>query len=99
MRKDPWGRQLAGPKSPPEAWLTADETENGSDLVQLRDNLARSPEERLRRATRSARGALARQGGAWPTGLKRPDAWPSRGNRREPLDSPFPQTEAEHAGP
>lgn len=48
-RVDPWGRELAGPGNK-ELYLTAEETESGIDLTQLRRNLTLSPTQRLVKA-------------------------------------------------
>jgi len=48
-RVDPWGRELAGPGKE-QLYLTAEETESGVDLTQLRRNLALSPTQRLVKA-------------------------------------------------
>lgn len=48
-RIDPWGRELAGPGKE-ELYLTAEETESGVDLTQLRWNLSLTPLERLIKA-------------------------------------------------
>lgn len=48
-RVDPWGRELAGPGRE-ELYLTAEETESGVDLTQLRRNLQLSPAQRLLKA-------------------------------------------------
>ena len=48
-RVDPWGRELAGPGKE-KLYLTAEETESGVDLTQLRRNLNLSPTQRLVKA-------------------------------------------------
>lgn len=48
-RVGPWGRGLAGPGRE-DLYLTAEETESGVDLLQLRRNLALTPTERLVKA-------------------------------------------------
>jgi len=49
LRVDPWGRDLAGPGRE-HLYLTAEETESGVDLTQLRRNLDLTPAQRLARA-------------------------------------------------
>ncbi|MCA1695622.1 MAG: hypothetical protein ABR573_03150 [Candidatus Dormibacteria bacterium] len=89
MRIDPWGRHLAQPGDP-ASYLTAEETESGIDLVQLRERLRMTPGERLRLAAAHSRAASKMRGLAWPVGMTRPERWPGEGNLRQPLGRPFP---------
>jgi hypothetical protein len=89
MRVDPWGRVLASPERP-ELYLTADESESGIDLAQLRESLKLSPDQRLRKMAQSSRSMARVRGGVWPKHVPKPASWPGEGNRRMPLDRPFP---------
>ena len=90
MRVDPWGRPLASPAHP-ELYRTAEESENGTDLVQLRDNLRLTAGQRLAKAAAASRSLARLRGLAWPPGTPRPERWPGTGNERQPLKTPFPE--------
>lgn len=64
-RVDPWSRELAGPGRE-ELYLTADETESGIDLKQLRRNLTLTPTERLVKAAQLYESWTRMRGSARP---------------------------------
>lgn len=64
-RVDPWGRELAGPGRE-ELYLTAEETESGIDLKQLRRNLTLTPTERLVKAAQLYESWTRMRGSARP---------------------------------
>lgn len=66
LRVDPWGRDLAGPGRE-HLYLTAEETQSGVDLTQLRRNLRLSAAQRLARAADLHAAETRLRGKAWPT--------------------------------